>query len=276
MSAIKDFNRQAVPQTAIYTARSFERVIAQLTVDLPDDIEAFYCGPYDLIANRIIQKVRQALAHRAINPSGWDKPTDYNLDEVNEAGKAAVEAITNLRTKYFAFQEEMEMMIPERYRGIILDMLKEAKKHDTLAMQSFRRYNGEEEQQEIPTTTRFMRPAEMNVCKTTACLSGHVRLEPTLSNIFEFDLHTPAACIIGRNYNIFNPAETMALLIGVPVWFADLMIYQHTNDNCPLHDLYGVPFSEVTPDHVIAIIKQLDDGLTLEQILANTYGPYSA
>lgn len=125
----------------------------------------------------------------------------------------------------------------------------------TLNMCSFRGGNGGGEH-------GYENPEQMHACGTTACLSGHIRIDETFRNTFNF-LEEESAQILTKLYGrkvILGASDTVAAILNVPGWFADLMIYPAGGQaRMDKHILYHKPFHEVTKYDIIRVVQILKD-----------------
>ena len=102
-----------------------------------------------------------------------------------------------------------------------------------------------------------------------ACFGGLIHLWPAFESI-----SMVRHCKYPRAYvdqHLLTSAETLALLIGVPAWFADAMIYDHfvaaPGRSHRKHILYGKPQAQVTPADIIEILELLKSGLSADAIM---------
>lgn len=259
---------------ATFIATSFQRVLLTMINSMPADIEKFYEGPRGEIGSSLVVPARLAVNHEAINPEKWGISGEFSVDEIEEAGLAAVKAVGDLKSRFNAVVETRKGLDIGNMRKKVIGLMQLAEQFGTLQMKHFRgRSTGPAPI--LPLTTQKLHPRDMKTCNTTACLSGHVRLDADFNSMFKFHLGITAACIVTDKGMVLTPPETMAVILGVPVWFADLMIQRRNLVNgkdsyvTDQHILYGVRFDEVKPQQIIDIINQLEDGVTPEQILDN-------
>lgn len=102
-----------------------------------------------------------------------------------------------------------------------------------------------------------------------ACFAGLISLWPAFDSI-PMIRH----CVYPRAYideYLLTSGETLALMLGIPAWFADAMIYTgHIHspyDGRRLHILYGKPIEDVQAADVIEVLQLLKSGLSADVIM---------
>lgn len=267
-SLIQHFTSIESNKDAYDTAEDAARSIgAMLRSELPEGIEEFYEGPKGAVPNALTAELRQRLSVIQLHPHKWTSRDLFTVHEVNTHAAAATMTIGELAKRYNQVTQQQSYNNPSLTLNLLMAMLKEVQEHDTLYMGTFR------SSADPSLVTKTMSPKEMNECRTSACFSGHVRLNAQLNGLFLFDVTNAAASIVTEDNVILDPSETMAVLLGTPVWFADLMIYNHAmmpsgTDGGDKHVLYGCDFLKVRAEDIIPVLQKLVDGVTPEEMVA--------
>lgn len=166
---------------------------------------------------------------------------------------------------------------PRVIRTSLIEMLRKSNDLGCVSMTSFRSEKSpddEDRKRMMPLTTRVSTPEEMNECGTTACLSGHMRLNKEVNRYLRLDLNETAANVVVTGEggaHILGTTISAALILGVPAWFASLLIFDslatlRQGGMLRVHRLYRKPFREVTGNDVADILQQLVDGKSPDEI----------
>lgn len=191
--------------------------------------------------------------------------------EVSGRLSDAMENIEVLRWMYEAFNSETKHDSISPVRESLISMLRDGDKYGNVDMTSFRgkNYRTHGEIPVIPVTASIASPDEINACGTTACLSGHMRLNAVVYNRYRLDQRSHSAQIVtlcSGEGRVLPPNLSAAIILGVPIWFADMMIYNRESSDDAIHRLYLKPFVKVTGGDVADILQHLRDGWTAKAI----------
>lgn len=109
---------------------------------------------------------------------------------------------------------------------------------------------------------------EFHACGNKACLAGHIRLSKYFKEFIDFAVSpSPIARIAG---NDTSAPVTVAALLDVPLWFANVMIYKHsvprTGYEHEVHVLYGEPWRDIRASDILPVLKKLALGSTVESV----------
>lgn len=235
---------------------------------IPEKIRLEYEGPGKLVRDHDLTDIRLFIDRLDMTPAQWDNPDSYPTEtDVHQALGRAMASIHRLVLHYAELRNLRSSQDRESNIRELIFLMKQAAVHDTLKMSTFRTQNvppgaGEP----LPVKTPHATVKHMKDCGTTACLSGHVRLHHAFASSIDFSPRDSAACAV-MDSTVLTPEETMAAIMDVPVWFANMMIYSQSDGYDTKHSLYCVPFHEVTPNDIILVLEELKAGKLPEEIL---------
>lgn len=195
-------------------------------------------------------------------PAEWDlNPPFDTIEEVNSCLAGGIQYAASVVNRYRGIRGLQMQSKQKGFRDMVIRQLQDAEQYQTLAMSSFR--GARHQIDTLPITEHYATGKQMHACGTTACLSGHVRLNAEISDFVSFDLHATAARAVIESEFILNAPDTLAGILNVPVWFADMMIYNYRGDH-DVHILYAKDYDQVTAADVITLIERLETMSPLE------------
>lgn len=158
-----------------------------------------------------------------------------------------------------------------------INIMERAKAHNSLSMSRFQSAPIEEPQYFVFAAKT---EAELHACGNRACFAGHIAVSPEfLNSDFQglkpgLDHHgAPRLRTTGGNIVQVSPTSIIGAWLGIPKNVAVKMILacpaQNRNDKFYIpdrttpHIVYGVPWEDVTADHVLKVLRSIQtDGLS--------------
>lgn len=259
-----DNSKEAIITAHLHTmlAKEMDRVLT------PQVKEFFAPGPVSYVSHHVASVT--AAAEALVEAEDLQRATGYF--------KTAMRNLAHLERYWTCIVSARGLMPPQGIVPALIEHLKEADSLDCVMMTTFRNTSASTpddvyEEAAIAWADHGATPKEMHACGTTACLSGHLRILPAVVESWSIRPRVTACDLLafnGRHYAELDTETSTSILLGVPEWFAEMMIYDRIDwgNSEPIHKLYRKPFDQVRASDIIHVLEQIQAGVNPERVYA--------